>query len=127
MDEIKEKLDDLADKLKQTRDEVSLKIHLGKAEAKEEWDKLKKMKKNLDDVAEKLKQTRDEVSLKIHLGKAEAKEEREKLEKKWDEFQVYAKTVTTAVGESAKDIDAAMEKVTEKIKKGYTHIRDSLK
>lgn len=35
-----EKLESLVEKLQQERDELKLKMHLAKAEAREEWDKL---------------------------------------------------------------------------------------
>ena len=40
MPEKPERLKDLIDALKQQRDELALQIHLGKAEAKEEWDRV---------------------------------------------------------------------------------------
>jgi hypothetical protein len=39
-EEEKHRLKDMITKLKQQRDELSLKIHLGKAEAKDEWAKI---------------------------------------------------------------------------------------
>jgi biopolymer transport protein ExbB/TolQ len=38
----KEKLEEILKDLARRRDEISLKLHLGKAEAKEEWEKLEK-------------------------------------------------------------------------------------
>lgn len=35
-----ERLDDMLRRLEQERDELRVRLHLGKAEAKEEWDKL---------------------------------------------------------------------------------------
>ncbi len=40
MAEERDQLAELVSSLKQQRDELALKIHLGKAEAKDEWDKL---------------------------------------------------------------------------------------
>ncbi len=40
MTEERHRLEELITKLKQQRDELGLQIHLGKAEAKEEWDKV---------------------------------------------------------------------------------------
>jgi len=40
MPDMKKTIGDLLDSLKRERDELALKIHLGKAEAREEWDKL---------------------------------------------------------------------------------------
>jgi hypothetical protein len=39
-DEVKHRWDDALAKIKQERDELALKIHLGKKEAAEEWEKL---------------------------------------------------------------------------------------
>lgn len=38
----KEKIDEILQELARRRDEIALKLHLGKAEAKEEWEKLEK-------------------------------------------------------------------------------------
>ena len=40
MSEYKEKFDEMLDSLKQLRDEVKVKMHLGKAEARDEWERL---------------------------------------------------------------------------------------
>jgi SMC interacting uncharacterized protein involved in chromosome segregation len=42
MSDEKEHIDDIVENLKQIRDELEVKIHLGKAEAKKEWDRLEK-------------------------------------------------------------------------------------
>ncbi len=40
MSEERHRLEELINRLKQQRDELSLQIHLGKAEAKEEWNRI---------------------------------------------------------------------------------------
>jgi predicted nuclease with TOPRIM domain len=40
MTAMKDKLQEMLEKLEQERDELRLRLHLGKAEVKEEWDKL---------------------------------------------------------------------------------------
>ena len=42
MSDAKKKLDEILANLKTQRDELALKVHLGKAEAKDEWAKLEK-------------------------------------------------------------------------------------
>lgn len=42
MADTKKRIDEMLETLKRQRDELALKIHLGKADAKVEWDKLEK-------------------------------------------------------------------------------------
>jgi hypothetical protein len=42
MADTKQRIDELIETLKRQRDELALKIHLGKADARGEWDKLEK-------------------------------------------------------------------------------------
>ena len=42
MADTKQRIDELIEMLKRQRDELALKIHLGKAEARDEWERLEK-------------------------------------------------------------------------------------
>ena len=42
MADTKQRIDEMIETLKRQRDELALKVHLGKADAKDEWDKLEK-------------------------------------------------------------------------------------
>ena len=65
---------DLISKLKQERDELALQIHLGKAELKDEWDKLEEkfvgMNKDYEPLKAAVGETADDVweSLKLVGG-----------------------------------------------------------
>ena len=60
MGEAQDRLDELIEKLKRQRDELALQIHLGKAEAKEEWEKLEKKWEQLKAQRGPLKEAMDE-------------------------------------------------------------------
>jgi SMC interacting uncharacterized protein involved in chromosome segregation len=87
---------------------------------------MSKERSALDELFRKLKTERDELALKIHLGKADAKEEWEKLEKKFQELKSRSQPVLDEVGQSAKNVGAALEMAAEEIKKGYDRIRKLL-
>jgi hypothetical protein len=59
MSEQKQKLDDLMQTLKQQRDELRVRLHLAKAETKDEWDKVERHFTRLMD---EYKPTRDVVN-----------------------------------------------------------------
>lgn len=54
-----EKIEGLFEDLKQQRDELRLQMHLAKAEAKEEWDKLED---KWDDIQPKLERVKDHTA-----------------------------------------------------------------
>ena len=54
MSEGRERLDELIEAIKRQRDELALKIHLGKADAKDEWAKLEKKLAELNEQSKPL-------------------------------------------------------------------------
>jgi hypothetical protein len=58
MSETKQQLDELISGLKQQRDELSVKIHLGKEEARDEWERLTA---KMDDVLREYEPTKEAV------------------------------------------------------------------
>lgn len=72
------KLGGLLDELKQLRDELRLKVHLGKAEAKEEWEALEKkwdqLKPQLDTVQDEASKASKNVLAALELGVEELRE-----------------------------------------------------
>lgn len=72
------KLDSLLDELKQLRDELKLKMHLAKAEAKDEWDALEKkwgqLKPQLDSVQDEASKASKNVLAALELGVDELRE-----------------------------------------------------
>lgn len=74
MAEEKALLDELISGLKQQRDELALKIHLGKEEAKDEWEKVQEKFTKLSDDYEPVKEAVEESasnlfeSLKLMAG-----------------------------------------------------------
>lgn len=55
MSEKRDMLGELIESLKQQRDELALQMHLGKAEAKEEWDRVQEKLDKLSDDFEPIK------------------------------------------------------------------------
>ena len=55
MSEKRDMLGEMIDSLKQQRDELALQMHLGKAEAKEEWERVQEKLDKLSDDFEPLK------------------------------------------------------------------------
>jgi len=60
MPDFPENIDELLNDLKQLRDELKLQIHLGKAEAKDEWDKLEEKWQDLKDRSRDIGEATDE-------------------------------------------------------------------
>lgn len=75
MDDEGRKLDALLEELKQQRDELRLKMHLAKAEVKDEWDALEEkweqMKPRLDAAQREAAKTTKNVLAALELGVAE--------------------------------------------------------
>lgn len=58
---LQENMNKLVEELKQQRDELKLKMHLGKAEAKEEWEKLEQQLEGLEEKLDAKKGALSEV------------------------------------------------------------------
>ena len=65
MSESRELLSDVIVKLKQQRDELALKIHLGKQDAKDEWEKVRIKLDKLADDYEPVKDAASESASKV--------------------------------------------------------------
>ena len=65
MSDSRELVSDLIVKLKQQRDELALKIHLGKQDAKDEWDKVRVKLDKLSDDYEPVKDAMEESASKV--------------------------------------------------------------
>ena len=85
-DNVKQRWDDVLAKLKQERDELALKVHLGKKEAAAEWERLEAKWHELKAVkAPPMKEALDEttvgVGLALELAAEELKKGYEKIRK----------------------------------------------
>ena len=73
----RKKIDDVLAALKSQRDELALKIHLGKADAKDEWDRLEKklaaLTAEVKPVGKVVGETAREVGSAIELAAEEIK------------------------------------------------------
>lgn len=65
MNESRELVSDLITKLKQQRDELALKIHLGKKDAQDEWEKMREKLDQLTDEYEPVKDAATESAGKV--------------------------------------------------------------
>lgn len=65
MSESRELISDMIVKLKQQRDELALKIHLGKQDAKDEWEKVRDKLDKLTEDYEPLKNAASESASKV--------------------------------------------------------------
>lgn len=65
MSDSRELVSDLISKLKQQRDELSLKIHLGKKDAQDEWEKMREKLDQLSDEYEPVKDAATESASKV--------------------------------------------------------------
>ena len=78
-------LDELLEKLKQGRDELNVKIHLGKAEAKDLWheteDKWRHLRSQLDEINDDTGDVAKDVGAAAMLIAEEIKEGYERLKK----------------------------------------------
>ena len=68
MSDEKSMLQDLISSIKQQRDELAVQIHLGKAEAKEEWSKMEDKLHALSKDYEPFKDALDETSSEVLSG-----------------------------------------------------------
>lgn len=77
MAETRRKLDEVLATLKAQRDELALKIHLGKADAKDEWERLEKklaaLTAHVRPVGKVVGETAEEVGSAIELAAEEIK------------------------------------------------------
>ena len=78
MDDEGRKLNGVLDELKQLRDELKLRMHLAKAEARDEWGVLEKkweqLKPQLDSVQDEASKTSKNVLAALELGVEELRE-----------------------------------------------------
>jgi predicted nucleic acid-binding Zn-ribbon protein len=85
MGNAREEFEKAVRQLEQQRDELRLKMHLGKAEAREEWDKLERqwqhMRARLPGLREALGETKDEVGAALKLTAEEIRRGYERLRK----------------------------------------------
>jgi len=85
MAETKEQLTKMVDDLKRQRDEIKLKLHLAKADARDEWSKLEvkleQMKTKMDSFRQEAGTTAGEVGKALELAAAELKKGYERIKK----------------------------------------------
>jgi hypothetical protein len=85
MSERKERFEKMVSSLKQVRDELKVKIHLGKAEAKDEWEKLEgkwqELKAHGETVAGAVEDSAKDVGSALELVGGELKVGYERLKK----------------------------------------------
>ena len=78
MSEAREQLDELIGNLKKQRDELAVKIHLGKEEARDEWnrltDKLDDVLREYEPAKEAVEETADNVWAAMKLTATELKD-----------------------------------------------------
>lgn len=86
MTDAKERITKAAEQLKQQRDELRVKLHLAKADAKDEWAKLEKqweaMKPKLEAGREEAGKTAESVGAALSLAMEELKNGYERLKKR---------------------------------------------
>lgn len=85
MAEMREEIERAIKQLEQQRDELRLKLHLGKAEAREEWDKLERqwehLRARLPQLRAALSDTTTEVGAALKLTAEEIRRGYERLRK----------------------------------------------
>lgn len=85
MGDAREEIDKAIRQLEQQRDELRLKMHLGKAEAREEWDKLERqwehVRARLPKLREALGETKDDVGAALKLTAEEIRRGYDRLRK----------------------------------------------
>jgi uncharacterized protein (DUF3084 family) len=85
MHDKKEQMEEMLSGLRQMRDELKVKIHLGKAEAKDEWEKLEKkwqeFKANSKVVGEAMDESAKNVGSALEIVGSELKEGYKRIKK----------------------------------------------
>ena len=85
MAEDRDQLEELISSLKQQRDELALQIHLGKAEAQEEWDKLTakldELTKDYEPLKDAVAETADNMFSALKLVAGEVQDGFERIRK----------------------------------------------
>jgi hypothetical protein len=85
MSDTKERFEEMVSSLKQMRDELKVQIHLGKAEAKEEWEKLEEkwqeLKARGEPVAEAVEESAKDLGSALELVGGELKAGYERIKK----------------------------------------------
>ena len=83
MGDVREDIEKALRQLEQQRDELRLKLHLGKAEAREEWDKLERqwehVRARLPRLREALSDTKEDVGAALKLTAEEIRRGYERL------------------------------------------------
>ncbi len=74
-----------------------------------------------------LKQERDELKLKMHLASMDAKSEYDRLSAKIDELNGQYEPVSSAVGETADNVFAALKLAGEEMKSGFHRVRKAIR
>ena len=81
------RLDDIMEALRQERDEMNLKLHLAKAEAKQEWEQLERKFENLEErfdwFGNEAKVPAGEVAASLRQVAAELDKAYKRLRKSW--------------------------------------------
>lgn len=85
MSDTKERFEEMVSSLKQMRDELKVQIHLGKAEAKDEWEKLEEkweeLKARGEPVAEAVEESAKDVGSALEVVGGELKAGYERIKK----------------------------------------------
>ena len=85
MSDREERLEEMVSSLKQIRDELKVQIHLGKAEAKDEWEKLEEkwqeLKAHGETVSEAVEESAKGVGSALELAGGELKAGYERIKK----------------------------------------------
>jgi hypothetical protein len=83
--------------------------------------------KDWDKALEGLEKLRDEIKLKAHLLKADLKDEWVKLDRDFEKLRAELAPVRRAVGESAKDVGAAVRLLFDSVKEGFERVQAARK
>ena len=73
-----------------------------------------------------VRQMRDELRLKANLLRADLRDQLEHLERQWTELERDLRPVGSALGATAKEVDASGREVLKTLRAGYTRIRDAV-
>ena len=87
MNEFKKKVENIKGQMQQMRDEIQLKVHLGKADAKDEWARLEKKRQELlkqtEEMGEVVDETTQNLSVTLEMALEELKEGYANVRKKF--------------------------------------------